>query len=57
MCVAVWLNAKDKGVDAFDYHAEAFYGKVKGMWTHANVRKDKFDLFPQPNLIDMLLSL
>jgi len=48
---------KDKGVDAFEYNADAFYGKVKGMWTHANVRKDKFDLLPQPNLIDMLLSL
>ncbi|MBL4774744.1 MAG: peptidoglycan-binding protein [Mariprofundus sp.] len=50
-------SIKDKGVEAFEYNADAFNGKIKGMWTHANIRKDKFDLFPQPNLIDMLLSL
>jgi len=27
------------------------------MWTHTNTRKDKFDMFPQQELIDMLLSL
>jgi len=48
---------KQKGVQAFEFNADAYNGKIKGMWTHANIRKDKFDLFPQPNLIDMLLSL
>ena len=48
---------KQKGVQAFEYNADAYNGKIKGMWTHGNVRKDKFDLFPQQNLIDMLLSL
>jgi len=48
---------KKNGIQAFEYNADAYYGKIKGMWTHANIRKDKFDLFPQPNLIDMLLSL
>jgi len=48
---------RKNGIQAFEYNADAYYGKIKGMWTHANVRKDKFDLFPQPNLIDMLLSL
>ena len=37
------------------YHL--YYGKVKGMWTHTNTRKDKSDMFPQQELIDMLLSL
>jgi hypothetical protein len=27
------------------------------MWTHTNTRKDKSDMFPQQELIDMLLSL
>lgn len=48
---------KKKGAKAFEFNDEAFNGKIKGMWTHSNTRKDKFDLFPQPNLIDMLLNL
>lgn len=50
-----WI--KKEGVAAFDYHADAYNGKVKGMVTHANIRKDKEDMFPQPELIDMILSL
>ncbi len=45
------------GVPAFEFNNDEYNGKIKGMWTHTNIRKDKFDLFPQPNLIDMLLSL
>lgn len=48
---------KKKGNKAFDFNEDAYFGRTKGMWTHTNTRKDKFDLFPQPNLIDMLLSL
>lgn len=48
---------KEKGAKAFEFNQDAYNGKIKGMWTHTNTRKDKFDLFPQPNLIDMLLSL
>jgi len=48
---------KKRGVDAFEFNEDAYYGKVKGMWTHTNTRKDKTDLFPQQELIDMLLSL
>jgi hypothetical protein len=48
---------KKKGVEAFEFNEDAYYGKVKGMWTHTNTRKDKTDLFPQQELIDMLLSL
>ena len=50
-------NIKSKGVDGFEFNEDAYYGKVKGMWTHTNVRKDKTDLFPQQELIDMLLSI
>ncbi len=48
---------KKKGVDGFEFNPDAYYGKIKGMWTHTNVRKDKSDMFPQQELIDMLLSL
>ena len=48
---------KKKGAKAFEFNEDAYNGKIRGMWTHTNTRKDKFDLFPQTNLIDMLLSL
>lgn len=50
-----WI--KKQGVDAFEFQSDAYYGKVKGIVTHANIRKDKEDMFPQPELIDMILSL
>lgn len=48
---------KQKGAAAFEFNEDAYYGKVKGTWTHTNTRKDKFDLFPQQELMDMLVSL
>jgi hypothetical protein len=48
---------KNKGVKGFEFNEDAYYGRVKGMWTHTNTRKDKFDMFPQQELIDMLLTL
>jgi hypothetical protein len=48
---------KKKGVAGFEFNEDAYYGRVKGMWTHTNTRKDKVDMFPQQELIDMLLSL
>ncbi len=51
-----WI--KKEGADkAFEYHQDAYYGKVKSLITHANIRKDKWDMSPQPELIDMILSL
>ncbi len=43
--------------DAFDFNADTYNGKVKGLWSHTNVRKDKFDCFPQAELVDMLKAL
>ena len=43
--------------DGFEFNEDAYYGRVKGMWTHTNTRKDKFDMFPQEELLDMLISL
>lgn len=50
-----WI--KQKGVLAFDFNQDAYYGRVKGLLHHGNVRKDKYDCSPQPELIDMILSL
>jgi len=48
---------KKNGVAAFEFNQNAYDGKIKGMWTHTNTRKDKFDCFPQSTLIDMLIDL
>ena len=41
----------------FDFIEDAYYGKVKGLLTHTNVRKDKTDCYPDERLIDVILSL
>jgi hypothetical protein len=48
---------KEQGAAAFEFNADAYYGKVKGLWTHTNTRKDKTDMFPQQELLDLLVSL
>ena len=48
---------KKYGAKGFEFNEDAYYGRIKGMWTHTNTRKDKVDMFPQPELLDMLLSL
>lgn len=51
-----WI--KNEGARAFEFHEDAYYGRVQnGIVTHANIRRDKEDVFPQPELIDMLSSL
>ena len=50
-------EVKSKGADGFEFNESAYYGKIKGMWTHTNTRKDKYDMFPQQELLDMLVSL
>lgn len=51
-----WIK-KEGPTKAFDFHQDAYDGKVKGLLTHTNVRKGKMDCFPQPEFVDMLLSL
>ena len=48
---------KEKGAKAFDFNSDAYYGKIKGTWTHTNTRRDKFDMFPQDELLEMLTNL
>jgi hypothetical protein len=46
-----------KPEDAFGYKEDAFSGKIKGVLSHSNVRRDKTDCYPHPKLIEMLKSL
>ena len=48
---------KEKGADAFAWNVDAYYGRVKGLWTHSNTNSGKSDMFPQQELLDMLMSL
>jgi hypothetical protein len=48
---------RKNGADGFEFNEKAYYGKTKGMWTHTSIRKDKVDMFPQQELLDMLVSL
>ena len=43
--------------EAFEFNADAYYARQFGLWSHTNVRKDKFDCFPQPELVKMLKNL
>jgi len=43
--------------DAFEFNSDAYNAKQFGLWTHTSVRKDKFDCFPQPELVEMLKQL
>ncbi len=51
------LIKKHGPVKAFEFQEEAYYGKIKGLLSHTNVRKDKMDIYPDPDMIDMIMSL
>ena len=48
---------KAKGADGFDVLDLDRANKTPGMYSHTNVLRGKVDMFPQQELIDMLLSL
>jgi hypothetical protein len=48
---------RDKGIKAFDTFDLQGCINTPGIWSHTNVRRDKTDVFPQGELMDMLLSL
>ena len=50
------LLVQGNGAGSFLLNQDALAGKP-GLWTHTNVRKDKFDCSPQDNLIAMIKSL
>lgn len=41
----------------FDFQEDAWAGKVKGLLTHGNVRTGKSDIYPHPDMVDMIMSL
>jgi hypothetical protein len=52
------LKNGDHPLKAFGYWSDAKYGRVEGMFCHSNVVEfGKWDLAPQPKLIEMILSL
>jgi hypothetical protein len=51
--LAQFLNS---GTGAFELNQAAQKG-VPGLWSHSNIRKDKFDIYPHPQLIEMVKTL
>lgn len=56
LCDTYQINSKFKGKEIFNIDRRCLMGE-SGIWTHTSCRKDKFDCFPQPELIQMLESL
>ena len=48
---------RTKGADAFDFYNITQVTATKGLWCHTNVSTEKVDMFPQQELMDMLLLL
>lgn len=48
---------REKGAGGFDFVKDAYNGKMPGLLNHTMTRTDKTDMFPQQELMDMLLSL
>lgn len=44
-------------LNAFEFDNKAYNASEYGMWSHTSVRKDKFDCFPQPELVNMIKSI
>ena len=42
---------------AFEFQEDAYYGKVKGLLSHTNVRRDKSDVYPDERIVDIILNL
>lgn len=51
-----YIWEKERINEVFDFIEDAYYGRMEGILTHTNVRKDKFDCSPQPELADLLLG-
>ena len=52
----LYTDAKRGKWKPFEYQPLANEG-AEGIWSHTNFRKDKFDVYPHPKLIEMLQSL
>ena len=54
--VRTYNDADRSNWGPFEFNKLANHGGV-GIWSHTNYRKDKFDVYPYPPLIEMLKSL
>jgi len=54
--IRLYTDAKRGKWKPFEYQPLANEGG-EGIWSHTNFRKDKFDVYPHPKLIEMLQSL
>lgn len=52
-----WINTLKSDILPFEYFTDAVAGKVFGLLSHTNVRKDKTDVYPHPKLIKMIKEL
>jgi len=52
-----WINTLTRPSLAFDYYTDAAAGKIPGLLSHSNVRKDKSDVYPHPKLITLIKDL
>lgn len=41
----------------YNWNAAAWRGEITGLLSHTNIRKDKSDVFPQPELTKLIMSL
>lgn len=51
-----WLKTETP-INAFGFKNDAYYGRIKGLLTHTNVRKDKSDCYPYPDLVNLLKNI
>lgn len=50
-------NILSQGINPFELNLEASAGKIKGVLSHTNFRKDKSDIFPQSEIVELILRL
>ena len=47
----------EEGKNAFSWNKDICEAEIKGLISHTNIRKDKSDVFPQPELIELIKRL
>lgn len=55
--VGLYEWVKKYGADGFDHCNLKYANSNRGLYTHANLVRSKSDVFPQPELVDLILSL
>ncbi len=48
------IPIQDDVTNFFEYNPKVATQNIPGIWSHTTVRKDKWDIFPQPNLIEAI---